>query len=59
MSKLDNLLKSTATINQQLQLEIKKTDIKILMLEIFGEALSEAKTLADVGDVFRRKVEEL
>lgn len=56
MTKLDEIVKSHATLNPNITKEIKKLDVKILMLEVYGEALKEAATLAEVAEIYRKKV---
>lgn len=59
MSKLDDIVKPVATLHPVFNNEMKKLDMKILMLEIFGDAMKEAKTIAEVGEIYRKKVSEL
>lgn len=54
MSKLDTILDKSFLHDQSLA----KLDIKILFLEIFGEAL-RTKDVAEMGKTFRQKVEAL
>lgn len=53
VSKLDTILTNN-TVNR----ELKKIDLKILMLEIFGDALKEGD-VTKMGEKFRSEVEKL
>ncbi len=56
MSKLDNIVMGAGISTSGMQ--YMKLDIKILMLEIFGEALA-TKDITKMGELFRKKVDEL
>lgn len=58
MSKLDDIILKPA--HWQLdKYELAKIDVKILILELYGDSLKEAGNFEDVGNLFRKKVEAL
>lgn len=59
MSFLDEILAEAAKrAREGYSIDFAKPGIKALMLELFGEAL-QAETVAEMGDIFRQKVNDL